>query len=213
MEKDQTLAERISSRLAERIVSGELEPGVQLRQDRVGQEFDTSHVPVREAFRRLEAQGLVVGAPRRGVRVAPLDAEGIHEITEMRATLEALALQHALPQMTESDLEAAKEALERGEASDDIAVWEDANRAFHNALMRPCAMPRLLATIEDLQRSSARFLFATWRELDWQHRSEKEHVEIFSAVAADDAAHAIETLIRHVSAAGQALVSAVQERA
>lgn len=212
METTQTLAERISTRLAERIVSGALEPGVQLRQDQIGQEFDTSHVPVREAFRRLEAQGLVVSAPRRGVRVAPLDAAGIHEITEMRATLEALALQHALPLMTDSDLDAAKEALERGEASDDIAVWEDANRAFHNALIRPCAMPRLLATIEDLQRSSARFLFATWRDLDWQHRSEKEHLEILSAVVADDASHAIETLIRHVSAAGQALVSAVQER-
>ncbi len=213
MEKDPTLAERISSRLAERIVSGALEPGVQLRQDQIGQEFDTRHVPVREAFRLLEAQGLVVSAPRRGVRVAPLDAAGIHEITEMRATLEALALQHALPLMTDSDLDAAKEALERGEASDDIAVWEDANRAFHNALIRPCAMPRLLATIEDLQRSSARFLFATWRDLDWQHRSEEEHLEILSAVVADDASHAIETLIRHVSAAGQALVSAVQERA
>ena len=208
-----TLAERISSLLAERIVSGVLEPGVQLRQDRIGQEFDTSHVPVREAFRRLEAQGLVVSAPRRGVRVAPLEAEGIHEITEMRATLEALALQHALPQIMEADLEAAKEALERGESSDDIAVWEDANRAFHNALIRPCAMPRLLATIDDLQSSSARFLFATWRDLDWQHRSEKEHLEILSAVVANDGSHAIETLIRHISSAGQALVSAVQERA
>lgn len=71
MTANDTRAAQIAQTLAERIVSGQLEPGARLRQDHVAEEFGTSHVPVREAFRRLEAQGLAVSEPRRGVRVLP----------------------------------------------------------------------------------------------------------------------------------------------
>ena len=64
---DTTVAGRITRALAERIISGEFEPGMKLRQDHFAEEFGASHVPVREAFRRLEAQGLAVSEPRRGV--------------------------------------------------------------------------------------------------------------------------------------------------
>lgn len=67
--KDETIAARISRMLADRIIAGTMEAGAKLRQDHIVEEFGASHVPVREAFRRLEAQGLVVSEPRRGVRV------------------------------------------------------------------------------------------------------------------------------------------------
>ena len=70
---EETLAVRISRVLADRIVAGEIGPGERLRQDRIAEEFGASHVPVREAFRRLEAQGLAISEPRRGVRVAAFD--------------------------------------------------------------------------------------------------------------------------------------------
>ncbi len=63
-------AVRISRVLADRIIAGAIEPGTQVRQDHIAAEFGASQVPVREAFRRLEAQGLAVSEPRRGVRVA-----------------------------------------------------------------------------------------------------------------------------------------------
>jgi DNA-binding GntR family transcriptional regulator len=104
---DRSIAGEIARTLGARIVEGELAPGAPLRQDHVAAEFGASHIPVREAFRRLEAQGLVVAAPRRGVRVAPLDAAAITEVTEMRAALEALALRHAVPRLTAADFEIA----------------------------------------------------------------------------------------------------------
>ena len=73
-EDDGTLAGRIARTLADRIVAGTIAPGTRLRQDHVAAEFRASHVPVREAFRRLEAQGLVDNEPRRGARVPPLGA-------------------------------------------------------------------------------------------------------------------------------------------
>ena len=72
-----TTAGRIAETIGERIISGALHPDAPLRQDHVAREFNSSHVPVREAFRQLEAQYLVVGVPRRGVRVAPLDGNSV----------------------------------------------------------------------------------------------------------------------------------------
>ena len=175
-------------------------------QDHVAEEFQVSHVPVREAFRRLEAQGLLVNKPRCGVRVSDLDPAVVLEVTEMRAVLEGLALSHALPHMREADLDAARRALADGDASDQIAVWEAANRRFHLAITAPCAMPRLMAAIGDHHRNAARFLFATWKELDWQPRSDTEHRAILKAVSRRDGDRARALLEAHVRAAGRALV-------
>src|SRR5262245_60014362 len=84
---DESVADRIARVLADRIITGALAPGSRLMQDHLAQEFSASHVPVREAFRKLEAQGLVVSKPRCGVRVSHLDPASVLEVTEMRAAL------------------------------------------------------------------------------------------------------------------------------
>jgi DNA-binding GntR family transcriptional regulator len=175
-------------------------------QDHVAKEFQASHVPVREAFRKLEGQGLIVSKPRCGVRVSQLDPGMVLEVTEMRAALEGLALHHALPRLARADLEAARRALVEGEASDQIAVWEAANRRFHLAITAPCGMSRLMAAIADLHRNDARFLFATWKQLDWQPRSDAEHWAILDAIERGDSKSARELLESHVREAGGALV-------
>src|SRR5690349_3061496 len=162
---DRSIATEIARDLGRRIVTGVIAPGEWLRQDHVAEEFRASHVPVREAFRRLEAQGLVQSEPRRGVRAAPLDPATVREATEMRAALEVLALREALPRITPDDLAEAARAVAATEASIEPAVWEEANRRFHRALTAPCRMPRLLATIDDLHRVSARYFYATWKGL------------------------------------------------
>jgi DNA-binding GntR family transcriptional regulator len=206
---DDSVAGRIARSLADRIISGALAPGSRLMQDHLADEFQASHVPVREAFRKLEAQGLVVSKPRCGVRVSELDPGMVREVTEMRAALEGLALHHALPRLAAADLDAAQKALVDGEASDQIADWEAANRRFHLAITAPCGMPRLMASIHDLHRSDARFLFATWKQLDWQPRSDTEHWAILDAIRRDDGAHARALLEAHVREAGQALVESL----
>lgn len=205
-EKDHSLSARIGASLAERIVSGLLPPGTRLMQDRVAEEFQSSHVPVREAFRKLEAQGLLIATPRRGVRVTELDPGLVLEVTEMRAALEGLALHHALPRLSRADLDAAHQALVDGEKSDEIAVWEAANRRFHLAITTPCGMPRLMSAIGDLHRSDARYLFATWKHLDWQPRSDTEHQTILDVLERGEGSRARELLESHVREAGKALV-------
>lgn len=210
---DQSLSGRIARTLADRIVKGQLAPGSRLMQDHLATEFGASHVPVREAFRKLEAYGLVVSKPRCGVSVSLLDPGMVLEVTEMRAALEGLALHHALPRMSDADLDAAQNALIAGEASDQIADWEAANRRFHLAITVPCEMPRLIASINDLHRIDARFLFATWQHLDWQSRSDTEHWGILDAVKRRDDAGARALLEAHIRAAGAALVDRLRDSA
>ncbi|MGX5829118.1 GntR family transcriptional regulator [Mesorhizobium sp. 43Arga] len=199
---EDTIAVRISKALADRIISGAIEPGARLRQDHVAEEFNTSHVPVREAFRRLEAQGLAVSEPRRGVRVAAFDLGEVKEVAEMRAALEVLALRHAAPHLTSAILDLAEEATKAGDKSRDVRSWEEANRAFHRLLLAPCGMPRLLATIDDLHAASARFLFAAWRS-EWEARTDQDHRAILTALRQGNTESAAATLGRHVQWIGR----------
>lgn len=194
---DETLAARISRVLADRIIAGAVEPGSRLRQDHIAAEFGASHVPVREAFRRLEAQGLAVSEPRRGVRVAAFDLAEVREVAEMRAALEVLALRHAAPHLTAAILDAAEEATKAGDNSRDVRSWEEANRRFHRLLVAPCGMPRLLAAIDDLHAASARFLFSAWRS-DWEARTDHDHRVILAALRKGEVETACSTLARHV---------------
>lgn len=199
---DDTIATRISRTLAERIVSGAIAPGERLRQDHLADEFGASHVPVREAFRRLEAQGLVVSEPRRGVRVAGFSLAEVNEVAQMRAALEVLALRHAAPHLTTAILDAAEEATRAGDKASDVQAWEEANRAFHRLILTPCAMPRLLKSVDDLQMASSRFLFSGWRA-EWEAPTDRDHRAILDALRAGQLETAAAVLSRHVSWIGQ----------
>jgi DNA-binding GntR family transcriptional regulator len=202
-EPEDTIAARIARVLAERIVHGELAPGARLRQDHIAEEFETSHVPVREAFRRLEAQGLAISEPRRGVRVASFDLKEVREVAEMRAALEVLALRHAAKHLTPAILDAAEEATREGDAAADVHAWEEANRRFHTLILAPCNMSRLLASIDDLHAASARFLFSAWRS-GWEKRTDHDHRAILLALRQGRADEAASILERHVQWIGRA---------
>ncbi|TCL75954.1 GntR family transcriptional regulator [Rhizobium sp. BK251] len=201
-DNDDTIASRISRVLAERIIRGELAPDARLRQDHVAEEFGTSHVPVREAFRRLEAQGLAISEPRRGVRVASFDLKEVREVAEMRAALEVLALRHAAPHLTAAILEQAEEATRQGDMAADVHAWEAANRRFHRLILAPCDMPRLLASIDDLHAASARFLFSAWQS-GWEKRTDHDHRAILAALRQGRNEEAAAILQKHVQWIGR----------
>ncbi|OAF05793.1 transcriptional regulator [Bradyrhizobium centrolobii] len=193
-----TTAGRIAESIGERIISGALPPDSPLRQDHVAREFHSSHVPVREAFRRLEAQHLVVAVPRRGVRVAPLDTKSVKEIAEMRAALEVVALRNAAPKFTSAHLARIELTLIEGDNAETIQDFELANRAFHHALVAPCAMPRLLASLDGLQLANSRLVFAMARNAGWRPRPNQDHRLILQALRARNIEQACSLLARHI---------------
>lgn len=193
-----TTAQRIAQSIGERIISGVLQPGAPLRQDHIAREFNSSHVPVREAFRQLEAQHLVIAVPRRGVRVAPLDANSVKEIAEMRAALEVVALRNAAPKLTSAHLARIELALIEADNAETIQEFEVANRTFHHALVAPCAMPRLLTCLDGLQLANSRLVFAIARSSGWRPRSNQDHRLILQALQSRNIDQACGLLARHI---------------
>ncbi|WGS19334.1 MULTISPECIES: GntR family transcriptional regulator [unclassified Bradyrhizobium] len=193
-----TMTGRIAQAIGERIINGALQPDAPLRQDHIAREFNSSHVPVREAFRQLEAQYLVVAQPRRGVRVAPLDTNSVREIAEMRAALEVVALRNAAPKLTSHHLARIELALIEGENAQTIQEFEATNRAFHQALVAPCAMPRLLASLDGLQLANSRLVFAMARTSGWRPRPSQDHRLILQALRARNIDQACRLLARHI---------------
>jgi len=192
------ISDQIAQALAEKIVCGELAPDEKLRQDHIAKEFETSHVPVREAFLRLEARGLAVSQPRRGVRVAHFDPADMVEVREMRLALEPVALRHSIPRLTAAQKTAAEEARIACDQALDLVSWELANRKFHTAILAGCRMPRLLSEIDDLQLLSARHLLATYSR-HWVQRVDRDHAAIMQAIRSRKLDTAVAVLQRHLT--------------
>lgn len=194
-----TIVDQITEKLWMRIVAGELPAGARLRQDEIAGEFGSSHVPVREAFRRLEADGLVVSEPRRGVRVAQSDRVQHFETLEMRAVLEGLALFHAAAEFTPQGISSVIEADAACGRATTAEEWDEANRRFHTLLIAPCPLPALLKQVRRLQMMStlsARALGG--RQTATFPRTDRDHKAILTALQATDAELCATLLTRHI---------------
>lgn len=116
------------------IVSGELKPGTQLKQDEISAALNVSHIPVREAVRRLEATGLVVIHQNRGASVSVLSRETIVDMMEVRATLSMMLLKSSAPMLTKEDYEELYRIVDEQETTQDLFRTEQLNYLFHERL-------------------------------------------------------------------------------
>jgi len=96
-----TIAEEVADRIIMAIAARDLSPGDRVVEQDVAARFGVSRIPVREAMHKLETQGVLTSAPRRGTRVAPFDERKIDEVYEVRVAMEKILLRHALPRFAE----------------------------------------------------------------------------------------------------------------
>ncbi|MHB8621575.1 MAG: GntR family transcriptional regulator, partial [Chloroflexota bacterium] len=137
-------------RLSEAILRGELKMGQWLRQEEIAARFGVSPTPVREALRVLEAQGMVVYAPHRGVRVANF-AGSVKQFYELRQALECLAVRMAVANLDEDRLArlwAAVADIERAGSQGDTELAHDAHQRFHLDLYSASGFPALVDMIQ-----------------------------------------------------------------
>src|SRR5689334_21909548 len=134
----QSLSAAVVERLTEKILSGELREGEQLRQDAIATEFQISRIPVREALSHLAAEGLITIVANRGAVVSALSPSEIMELFETRAVMECYMLRCALPNMKEEDFQHAEDILRQYEQSlekdSEVKSWGRWNWSFHSAL-------------------------------------------------------------------------------
>ena len=112
MAKD-TLYDTTYEAIRAKILDGTLKPGSRLLQKEIANDFGLSHVPLREALRKLEGERLVVVSPRRGVTVSSLSEEGLTDLYRVRLALEPLAFRRAAEFATAADLEEMQKTLDQ----------------------------------------------------------------------------------------------------
>lgn len=142
---------QVLSELRRVIASGAVPPGSPIPLDDVAAFFGVSLIPVREALKTLLGEGLLEHQPRLGYTVTALSQAELDELYVVRGALEAAALEAAVRQSSRADHERAAAIhalLERAVAADDAAGFQRASREFHEALLAPCRMPRLLHMLD-----------------------------------------------------------------
>ena len=198
-----TLAERAFELLHAAILNGDIRPGERLRIDALAAMLGMSHLPIREAIRRLESVGLAAHVPHRGASVTALSLDDLRELYEARLLLEPAIIARAARSFTDEDAAAARAALERqaqAEREGAMAeIWR-AHTEFHFALYRPSRATWLLALVQPLWDSSQRYrmTIAPLSGARRRREAEREHKQMLAACTKGDAERAALVLHDHL---------------
>ncbi|WP_028605852.1 GntR family transcriptional regulator [Ottowia thiooxydans] len=208
LEREAVLStDAVTDALRELILSGELGIGVQLKQQALAERFGVSRIPVREALKRLQSEGLIEHKPHQGSTVAAQSIQELIEALDIRIALETRALKLAIPQMKAADHRAAREIMARYDGSESPQEWAELNLEFHMVLYRPCARTKLLKMIEESVRGIARHMRAMQSYKVGRKTPQAEHDLILKACIAKDIPRAVELLEQHIEHTQLALES------
>ena len=201
-----TLTARAADLLERAILAGELAPGTRLGIADLAQHYEIGATPLREALSRLLSSGLIVGIGQRGFRVAELSHADLHDLTRMRAVVEAEALRLSMrlgDDRWEADIVAALHRLQRRCARAGSAFREGSedfdaiHKAFHRALLNACGSPRLLAAHSELYDQAYRYRRVMMQAFATPETFVANHDRLATAVLARDPA-AVDALVGHL---------------
>lgn len=189
----------IADRLRERILRGDLAPGERIGQDAVAAEFAASRIPVREALKALEAEGLITIRPNSGAWVAELDAEEFDQIYRLREQVEALAIQESIPNLTSEQIARLRELADVASAAATTEEFLARDREFHLLTYAGARFPLLHELVLRFWNSTQHYRRAWVRsrgENGWA--TDAEHRLIIDAIERHDLAGAGSLVAGHI---------------
>ena len=208
-----TVKEQLADHLRDEIVRGTLEPGEHLRLEDIAARFEVSTMPVREALRELESEGLVTIYPHRSAVVSELTAEDIEDIYDIRATLEAMATRLAVPKLTEAICEDLAGIVEQMDGQlGHVASLVKLNHQFHSTLYAASGRRHLCDLNHTLRFRTQHYLHAYMDDLGSMALAQEEHRAILDACRRGDAEEAASLVEEHVTEVGEAIVEFVRRR-
>ena len=179
---------------------GRYRPGERLIPEDIAAEIGMSRMPVREAFRRLAAEGLVVLRPNRGCIVAGLTLDELYEAFEMRSVLEGLAVRLAMPRIDEEVLEELERLLERMERAGQggSSDWVARHQEFHGRICVLSARPKLIRQISALHAVIEPYMRIWFDYIEKPLSAREEHAVLLAALRSGDARHAERVMQDHI---------------
>jgi DNA-binding GntR family transcriptional regulator len=210
----QSLVGSAVSALRKRIISGEFRDGEPLNQVVMAREYAISRIPLREAMRQLESEGLLEFQPGKGAVVSSLSISEIQEVIELRANLEPNLLAKAIPHLTPAVLNEASSILDEFDAAlttGKVAMWGEINWRFHSTICAPSACPLTMGILQSLHHLNQRYARVQISLTNWEQRAAREHRAILGACRIGTQCEAATMLREHILVAGDALLRLIKE--
>ncbi|UQY33025.1 GntR family transcriptional regulator [Pseudomonas fulva] len=209
-----SISEALAESLRGRILNGELKEGTPLIQEAIAAEYEVSRMPVREAFRQLEASGFIASRIHKGAIVTGLPLEQIHELFDLRVALECELLAHAIPGMTAEHLgvsEAVLPELEAAYLSQDVLRWGALNWEFHRSLYVPSEKVQTLAIAQGVNQQTDRYIRLQLVLTENVSTAISEHRQLLKLCGEGNVQEAVSLLRDHIFHAGVNLKRALQQ--
>jgi DNA-binding GntR family transcriptional regulator len=202
--ESRSVVEQVMTELRRSILSGALAPGRELSLRELAEMLQVSIIPVREALRSLESEGLVLTRPGRSARVAPLDLDELRGLYRLRRRLEPEIAQRSCRLLSGAELDRLEQqAVGFGAEDRTMNDIYDAHHDFHLALLAPAATSWDIRILSTLWRASERYIRIGWGRLDpdpQEHpRREQYHLELVAAFRQRDPEVAAGAVLQHLS--------------
>ncbi|MBA2516403.1 MAG: GntR family transcriptional regulator [Solirubrobacterales bacterium] len=205
-----TASDEVADTLRDAITMGQFEDGEELNQVELAKHFGVSRVPVREALRRLQAEGLVSAEAHRRVVVPGLNRDRISEIFEVRALLESYLLGRSAPHLDAERLASLRAICDSMDKARGRDAWLARNHDFHRGLLAPADGPLTVAIVERLSHQVERYL----RRTGGVHRPKEagpEHRAVLDALEDGDVERASKVLRDHILSTRDSVVAALPD--
>ena len=185
------------------IIKGEYQPGQQLKEEEIATRLDISRPPVREAFKMLEAEGLVIRKPRRGVFVTEMTEKDVWEAYTLKAALYEMAMELAMNSIDKSQIQKLEAVVRRMEACVaaepvDLLQYQEHHQNFHNLIMLISGHDRLKKISASIHNQVSRFSYKSLQNTEHLNSSVRYHRRILKAVIARDKISACRLMKEHV---------------
>ena len=201
--KLESLADMTARFIEQLIITDELKPGQQIKEDDIAAKLDISRPPVREAFKTLEGQGLVIRKPRKGTFVIEMMEKDIREVYTLKAELYALATELAMDKIVQQEKKALSLLVKKMNTivdadSCDILAYQKIHSEFHNSIMAIAGNGRLSDFASNLHKQIRRFSYQTLHHKEHLENSATYHGKIIECIIDDDKINAALLMKAHV---------------
>lgn len=189
--------DEIVKKLRTAIIDGQIPVGSHLNETEIAKQMAISRIPIREALRRLEQEGLVVRQPNRGVFVIKFTEKDVHEVFSLRANLESMAFEWAIPNLSAKDIGELRELVANQEKAIREENYEELSRLdmrFHEYICIKANHSRLLKSWHEQHAQSQMLLNIRFRKMS-EYTPEtviKDHERILNAIENGDTRTAID---------------------
>lgn len=199
--KINTLPQDLFIRLRDDIFSGKFPAGAKLSEQLICDEYMVSRTPVREAFQKLELEGIIRIIPNRGAFVAEQSKQDIDDVYEIMKALESVAVKLAIERITDEeikDLQESYELMEFYTLKGDLEKLSNVNARFHNAIYEATGNTMIIQTLSACQTRVRNNQFRKDKDSEFLEEELAEHEAIFMAIVARDKETGAAAAVRHI---------------